>query len=321
MTSFEDQIRDIGYKGKIVKSATVRKIANDIHKLYELVYDVDTNFTWKKYQTMLLDPELLMEGLDEMSGRKGKHITLNTKIGYMASILTAMKSFELENTSAFGDYQKRYKFLQDQRIVINKQAPPTLEIDRKQIEEVVEKQTDPRYWLLLKLYTIYNFRLEVATLEQITEEEFDPASIASFEERNFIVTGNNLRFVFNKYKTSGKYGSRTVMIEKGVFRDRLLEYLKEREGDDFIFFEEIMDEEWDSQAEAKEKVFTRLTNNLSKILQRTFQKEGLEVNATKLAKMIESEAWKSGDIKLIQKIADQRGHSVETAAKVYVIAK
>jgi hypothetical protein len=45
----------------------------------------------------------------------------------------------------------------------------------------------------------------------------------------------------------------------------------------------------------------------------------MDLNATKLAKLIESEAWESGDIKQIQKVAQQRGHQVATAGKVYDI--
>ena len=318
--NFEDQIREIGYRGKVVKTATIKKITNDIYKLYEAIYDSSPEGV--DFWTMLLDHDTVLEALEGLEGRKGKHVSLNTKIGYLGSILTAMKSLEHEETQSYIEYQHKYRNLQDQRIVDTKKNPPVLEISREQVDAVVEKnRSNRRLWLLLKLYTTYNFRLEVATLEQISEEEYDPNEIPDYKERNFIVTGPALRFVFNKYKTSGRYGERVIMIEDGEFRAYLLEYLKQRENSDFIFFEEIQDEEWSSLSEAKEKVLTRLSNNLSKILQRTFKKEGLDLNATKLAKLIESEAHKSGDLKLIQKVARDRGHSVDTGSKVYDIVK
>jgi nucleoside diphosphate kinase len=324
--NFEDKVREIGYKGKVVKTATITKIKNDIYKMYDVIYESSPEGV--DFWTMLLDHETVLEALDELKvppkrANSGKNISLNTKIGYLSSILVTMKSLGQEESDSYTQYQQKYQDLQDQRTVDTKKNPPSEIISREQVDAVVEKnRSNRRLWLLLKLYTTYNFRLEVATLEQISQEEYEHKDeIPDYKERNFIVTGPVLRFVFNKYKTSGKYGERTIMIEDGEFRAYLLEYLKERENSDFIFFEEIQDEEWSSLSEAKEKVLTRLSNNLSKILQRTFKKEGLDLNATKLAKLIESEAARTGDLKLIQKVAHDRGHTVETGSKVYDIVK
>jgi len=318
--SFEDQIKYVGYLGKSPKPATVRKVATDIKKLYEQIYDIDQNFHWKKYQVMLMDPEVLLEGLDEMKGRKDTQISLNTRIGYLQSCLIGLKSFGLQDSIPYQVLNEVFMDYQTERIVEDKKNPPTLQMNRQEIETVVEKhKNNLKKWILLKLYTTYNFRLEVATLEQVSEEEFSDG-LPDYKLRNFIVVGPSLRFVFNKYKTSGRYGTRTIVIEDGEFKDLLLEFLQTRDKKEFVFFEMNWEKiEATSEEERRDKVFTRLANNLSKFIQRTFKDEGMDLNATKLAKLIESEAWESGDIKQIQKVAQQRGHKVETAGKVYAI--
>ena len=320
--SFEDQIKYVGYAGKSPKPATIRKVARDINKLYEQIYDIDQHFHWKKYQVMLMDPEVLLEGLDEMKGRKDAQLSLNSRIGYLQSVLIGLKSFGLEGGIPYEVIHEVFTDYQTERIMEDKKNPPTLEINRAEIEKVVEKHKhNLKKWLILKLYTTYNFRLEVATLEQISEEEFSEG-LPDYKLRNFIVTGPSLRFVFNKYKTSGKYGTRTIVIEDGEFKDRLIDFLKMRDKKEFVFFEMNWEKiEATSVEERRDKVFARLANNLSKFIQRTFKDEGMEINATKLAKLIESEAWASGDLKMVQKVAQQRGHNVFTAGKVYAINK
>jgi len=320
MNEFEALIQNVGYAGREVKHNTLRKIAGDLEKLYGTMYEIDENFHWKKYRAMLMDYEQVLEAIDEMKGRKSEGLSLNTKISYLQSCLTGLKSFGLEDTVAFEDLNTTFINLQTERIIQGKKEPPSLEIDRKAVEEIVEKYKDhPKTWILLKLYTIYNFRLEVATLEQISEEEFSE-DIPHLKLRNFIVTGKNLRFVFNKYKTSGKYGTRTIMIEKGEFSDALEKFLGGRDKSEFVFFEPNWEKiEEEDEGVRRDKVFTRLANNLSKFVQRTFKKHGLDLNATKLAKLIESEAWATGDPNLIAKVANQRGHLIETAGKVYDI--
>ena len=318
--SFEDQIKYVGYAGKSPKPATIRKVARDIKNLYEQIYDIDQNFHWKKYQVMLMDPEVLLEGLDEMKGRKDAQLSLNSRIGYLQSCLIGLKSFGLEGGSPFEVINEVYMDYQTERIMEDTKNPPTLDINREEIDKVVEKHKhNLKKWLILKLYTTYNFRLEVATLEQISEEEFSEG-LPDYKLRNFIVVGPSLRFVFNKYKTSGRYGTRTIVIEDGEFKDRLIDFLKTRDKKEFVFFEMNWEKiEATNVEERRDKVFVRLANNLSKFIQRTFKEEGMEINATKLAKLIESEAWATGDLKLVQKVAQQRGHKVETAGKVYAI--
>ena len=318
--SFEDQIKFVGYAGKSPKPATIRKVTQDIKKLYEQIYDIDQNFHWKKYSVMLMDPQVLLEGLDEMKGRKQEQLSLNTRIGYLQSCLIGLKSFGMEESIPFQVLNEVFQDYQTERILEDKKNPPQLEINRYEIEKVVEKHKDNiKKWLILKLYTTYNFRLEVATLEQISQEEFGEG-LPDYKLRNFIVVGPSLRFVFNKYKTSGRYGTRTIVIEDGEFKDKLLEFLQTRDKKEFIFFEMNWDKiEATSVEERRDKVFAQLANNLSKFIQRTFKDEGMDINATKLAKLIESEAWETGDIKQIQKVALQRGHKVETAGKVYAI--
>jgi hypothetical protein len=318
--SFEDQIKYVGYLGKSPKPATIRKVVQDIKKLYEQIYDIDQHFHWKKYQVMLMDPEVLLEGLDEMKGRKDAQLSLNTRIGYLQSCLIGLKSFGMENSIPFQVLNEVFTDYQTERIFEDKKNPPQLEMNRDEIEKVVDKHKgNPKKWLILKLYTIYNFRLEVATLEQISEAEFSE-ELPDYKLRNFIVVGPSMRFVFNKYKTSGRYGTRTIVIEDGEFKDRLLEFLQTRDKKEFVFFEMNWEKiEVTSEEERRDKVFARLANNLSKFIQRTFKEEGMDLNATKLAKLIESEAWETGDIKQIQKVAQQRGHKVETAGKVYAI--
>tara|TARA_R110000824_G_scaffold53444_3_gene147974 strand:- start:7139 stop:8110 length:972 start_codon:yes stop_codon:yes gene_type:complete len=320
--SFEDQIKYVGYAGKSPKPATIRKVARDIKNLYEQIYDIDQNFHWKKYQVMLMDPEVLLEGLDEMKGRKDAQLSLNSRIGYLQSCLIGLKSFGLEGGSPFEVINEVYMDYQTERIMEDTKNPPTLDINREEIDKVVEKHKhNLKKWLILKLYTTYNFRLEVATLEQISEEEFSEG-LPDYKLRNFIVVGPSLRFVFNKYKTSGRYGTRTIVIEDGEFKDRLIDFLKTRDKKEFVFFEMNWEKiEATNVEERRDKVFVRLANNLSKFIQRTFKEEGMEINATKLAKLIESEAWATGDLKLVQKVAQQRGHKVETAGKVYAINK
>ena len=148
--SFEDQIKYVGYLGKSPKPATVRKVATDIKKLYEQIYDIDQNFHWKKYQVMLMDPEVLLEGLDEMKGRKDAQISLNTRIGYLQSCLIGLKSFGLQDSIPYQVLNEVFMEYQTERIVEDKKNPPTLQMNRQEIETVVEKhKNNLKKWISL----------------------------------------------------------------------------------------------------------------------------------------------------------------------------
>jgi hypothetical protein len=69
MNEFETLIKNVGYEGREVKHNTIRKVAGDLEKLYGTMYEIDENFHWKKYRSMLMDYEQVLEAIDEMKGR------------------------------------------------------------------------------------------------------------------------------------------------------------------------------------------------------------------------------------------------------------
>jgi hypothetical protein len=180
----------------------------------------------------------------------------------------------------------------------------------QQVSDIVSKYlkdgSDLDFKIILKIYTTYPFRLEVADLQYLrTLHQYK----ASMKEGNYIVKKSRPRntffFSFNDYKTKDVYGERKIDINDRELINLLNEKTKNMEGHENLFGENGL-----------------LRNTMSKRIALFFEKQGLPgVNPTNLTKMVikhHYDKMDSGLRETQERLAKERGHSVGTQMMIYM---
>ena len=166
-----------------------------------------------------------------------------------------------------------------------------------------------RAYALFQIIAKYPFRLESATLERISQDDFDTLSDEDKGIRNYLIEGPNyMKFNFNGYKTNKKFGTREIQVDEELYQT-LTEYLT-MSDDDYVFFPGKDDV-------TLEKSQDKQRNNLSVWVKRLLKKNGINASTTDVTKLLISEIWDTGTTQDKIRFAMWRGHEPQTAAKVY----
>jgi hypothetical protein len=300
------------------KESSLEVISNNIRRLYIRCYDTEPEDI-SQIEYMVNDVQHTFACLQ--SPVDGKKLGLSTMLSYTNSLLVANDILGLQHAGTYGNLETE---LQVRRADIQRKNPvKETKINREQLNTILSDLKDLpktkgniRTNALFQIVAKYPFRLETATLENITQEDYD--KIEDKGVRNYLIDGKT--FAFYGYKTNRKYGSREIPITDEELLEALRLHLENVGPSDFIFFDGSKDGTYE-EGMTIEKIQAKQRNNLSLWIKRLLKKHGVDASATDITKLLISEIWDFGSTQEKIQFAMWRGHDVNTAAKVYATAK
>lgn len=240
----------------------------------------------------------------------GKKLSHSTMLSYTNSLLIANDLFELDLKQTYADLETQ---LQVRRADTQRKNPikntKISRVDLDDIREDLMTKGPLKNYILFYILTKYPFRLESATLKHIYYPDFQKLQDKGIT--NYLVVRDNesMMFSFNGYKTSKRYGSREIELDDTLIT-LFNEYLEDGQNDNqYLFYPEYEGTE--------EKIQDKMRNNLSVWTKRLLKKYGHNASATDITKLLISEVWDYGTTQDKIKYALWRGHTTDTAAKVY----
>ena len=301
---------------KMPSDTTIHKHARNLEKLhYQITGKIPSLIGQMKWMEDMPPEEVILQ-MKSMSGRNSEKIGLSTQQAYMFSILVGIR------TNDFTNFHQNdlYGFVWD--IVNNKNGfkkelndhkkdksdvfVPNYDLVKDIVSKYLKEGTDLDFKIILKIYTLYPFRLEVSDLQYLrTLHQYKTEN----KEHNYLVKKSRPRntffFSFNDYKTKDAYGERKIDINDTELKNLLIEKTKQMEGHEYLFGENGM-----------------LRNTMSKRIALFFDNQGIPgVNPTNLTKMVIKHHYDKMDSGLRAKqeeLAAQRGHSVGTQMMIYM---
>lgn len=301
---------------KMPSDTTIHKHARNLEKLhYQITGKIPSLIGQMKWMEDMPPEEVILQ-MKSMSGRNSEKIGLSTQQAYMFSILVGIR------TNDFTNFHENdlYGFVWD--IVNNKNGfkkelndhkkdksdvfVPNYDLVKDIVSKYLKEGTDLDFKIILKIYTLYPFRLEVSDLQYLrTLHQYKTEN----KEHNYLVKKSRPRntffFSFNDYKTKDAYGERKIDINDTELKNLLIEKTKQMEGHEYLFGENGM-----------------LRNTMSKRIALFFDNQGIPgVNPTNLTKMVIKHHYDKMDSGLRAKqeeLAAQRGHSVGTQMMIYM---
>ncbi len=233
-----------------------------------------------------------------------------------------VKIYEAKRDLLNAEYDKQKgQNTPSQNIVLDKITPQ--HIDKMLFEMSKDLKTRQTFmaYTMIQIYKYYQFRNDVAGMEVFLNDKFDEIDIDERQDNNYIVIGKppeSMSFVLNNYKTSKKYGEKTIEIQQQELRQIIHNWISYKVNMDMkkIEKEVVYLFDWNTG--------TPLTrNDISHLLSDTFNKYlGYSISSTLLRKIygnIPDDVNKASDEE-IQKVIDEAvisGHSVKTKGSVY----
>ena len=317
MTDKETLIDIIKKARPNVKDSTIKMYTANLTKLKKLFDSEDYKF--------LKDPEKVNEKLGDL------HYT--TKRNYYNAILIYLMAIAKDDKDMKEDpLIIKYNEMRDQGnqtyqdnqatgVISDKQKASFVPIEEinKMIEEMGQEIKDQKIkkkadltakdkaliqsYILFNIYTRLPLRNDVAGMETINKRSYNKLSQEEKKSKNHLVVNKNTIFMeLNKFKTSAKYESIKIPIEKDL--EKLLRFYIRVNGMGVLF------------KSGTGKALTR--NELSKLLiKETKKRMGKSISTTMLRKIYLSSKY--ADVKEdMENDAKIMGHSVATGQSVYV---
>lgn len=251
----------------------------------------------------------------------------NTQLGYFSAILAFyetttidtnkkenIKFWENERSKNNDAYQKEKEdgILpkgQEQNMVKKSVITKLIKKTKEDLKLKPEKQLN-QILIFLVNYSLYPFRNELATIKLGMMIDFNEEP-EKYKEGNWLIMSPkpfSLKYVFNEYKTAGKYQQRVIDIHNPTIRNLYKKFLKTYD------------------IKIGEPVFTLVNNepmnnlNLTKTLQRYTEKTiGKKISTTILRKIYYGDKYNKEDFEKLKEDAKVAGHSVNTAQNIYII--
>lgn len=301
---------------KMPTKSTIDKHARNLEKLHEHITGRKPTIIGQMSWLIDLEPEEVLLQMKSLKGRNTETIGLSAQQAYMFSILVAIRTNDfdnyhkndlyglvfdvLNNKNGFKKELKEHKENKENVFVPNYQLITDI------VSKYIREGPDLDFKIILKIYTTYPFRLEVADLKFIKTLHHYKTTL---KEGNYIVKrsrpSTNFFFSFNDYKTKETYGERKIFIKDKQLTNLLIEKTKNMDGNQNLFGENGM-----------------LRNTMSKKIALFFENQGVpNVNPTNLTKMVIKHYYDQMDTGLREKqeeLAQQRGHSISTQMMIYL---
>jgi hypothetical protein len=301
---------------KMPTDATINKHVRNLEKLHHKITGntpaMVAQLTWLND----MEPEEVLHQMSDLEGRNSEKIGLSAQQAYMFSILVGIRAMNFENFHENDLYALTWDILNNKDgfkkdLMLHKKDKENVYVPNYQhvsdiVNKYVKEGSDLDFKIILKIYTIYPFRLEVADLEYLrTLHQYKTAD----KKGNYLVKKSRPKdsffFSFNDYKTKETYGERKIEIKDKGLLDLLVLKTKNMKGHENLFGENGI-----------------LRNTMSKRISLFFDNQGLpNVNPTNLTKMVIKHHYDQMDTGLREKqeeLAAQRGHSVSTQMMIYL---
>lgn len=296
---------------------TINKYLSDIRKLAPKDY---TDMLWANDSAMVAG--------------KLSDFKPNTQRNYYNSLLVGLYASGMEKGSGIAkiyeakrdllnaeyDKNKGMNTKSQQEVLKNVSAKDIDNMLRLMEKDLRTRQTHMAY-AMINIYKYYQFRNDVAGMEIFPNKIFDEIDEVERSEHNYLVLGKppeSMSFVLNNYKTSKKYGEKTIEIENLNLQVILKDWIKYKINGDWSKLENkvIYLFDW-----ATGNPLSR--NDISHLLTEQFQKYlGYNISTTLLRKIygnIPTDINDASDeeMKEVIKQANASGHSVQTKGAVY----
>ena len=247
----------------------------------------------------------------------------NTQLSYFSAILAFYETKQEKENILFWEEQRTnnneiYQKEKDEGVLPKGQEENMVKksvitkLIKKTKEDLQLKPDKQLNQILIFLvnYSLYPFRNELATIKLGMMIDFneDPEK---YREGNWLIMSPKpyeLKYVFNEYKTAGKYEQRVIDIHNSSIRNLYKKFIKR-------YFVKLGG-----------PVFTLVNNepmnnlNLTKTLQRYTEKTiGKKISTTILRKIYYASKYSKQDFEKLKEDAKIAGHSVYTAQNIYII--
>jgi len=204
---------------------TINKYLSDIRKLAPKDY---TDMLWANDSAMVAG--------------KLSDFKPNTQRNYYNSLLVGLYASGMEKGSGIAkiyeakrdllnaeyDKNKGMNTKSQQEVLKNVKASDIDNMLRMMEKDLRTRQTHMAY-AMINIYKYYQFRNDVAGMEIFPNKIFDEIDEIERSEHNYLVLGKppeSMSFVLNNYKTSKKYGEKTIEIENPNLQVVLKEWIK-----------------------------------------------------------------------------------------------
>tara|TARA_R100000541_G_scaffold21540_1_gene31498 strand:+ start:73 stop:1008 length:936 start_codon:yes stop_codon:yes gene_type:complete len=291
------------------KQSSLDQISNNIRRLYTKCYGIEPEDI-TQIEGMIEDTAHTFACLQ--SDWNGKKLGYSTMLSYTNAILIANDIFDLELSGTYGALETELQVRrEDQK---RKNPIQTTKISREELDVVLEdlkenakSKAGIKNYCLFQIIAKYPFRLETATLETISQSDFD--NLEDKGIRNFLIVEDNyMKFNFNGYKTNKKYGTREIQVDDEL-RETLKLHLKDKKEKHVFFIPK--------DNLTLEKAQDKQRNNLSLFTKRLLEKYEIKASTTDITKLLITEIWNEGSTQDKIRFAMWRGHEVQTAARTY----
>jgi len=301
---------------KMPSETTISKHASNILNLSKQFYSIAEEEKPLSDDWLLnSDIDTLFEKIKKMPGKNGNPIGLSAQQSYLFSTLVGIRTLDFDNFHKNNLFISINKLLKEdkgltQQLYEHKRSKSDELPDYDKIQELVNTHladnktyAHKRLNLILRIYMLYPFRLEVADLIYIKGKK---------EYKNLDKKGNYLVkdssgyfFSFNDYKTADTYKERVIRIENTLLRARLNSFIKENE------------------ISSGERLWSDLSRNtMTKQITKFFSDRGIKnVSPTTLTKLLIRDAYEKmpQGLKEVQaELARQRGHGIQTQLEIYL---
>jgi len=296
---------------------TIAKYLADVRKLAPPNYE---NMLWAN------DSEMVAEKL--------KKFKPTTQRNYYNSLLVCLYASGMEKGKGIAEvYEAKRDLLNaeydkmkgqntpSQQEVLKNVSAETIDNMLRTMEKDLKTRQTHMAYAMINIYKFYQFRNDVAGMEVFPNDIFDEIEEDERSNTNYLVLGKppeSMSFVLNKYKTSKKYGEKTIQIEHPELQTILKNWIRYKINGDWSKLENkvIYLFDW-----ATGNSLSR--NDISHLLSETFQKYlGYSISTTLLRKIynnIPTDINEASDdeMKELIKQAHASGHSMQTKGAVY----
>lgn len=297
------------------KEASHKQYVRCIKKLYQKKDETFDNIE------LIKDRELVVELTAEFA--------TSTRRNYYTACANVLRleepNDEITDTIKFYEtevqkYNGKYKKEQETGIISDKQEEQ-FSIGIEGIIDMLIKMeknldNDRTYlcWLVFQILMRHPLRNEVVTLKKISYSNFKKLKLEAGEAGdNYLVIPANIyknpiKIVSTNYKTSGKYGIKTINIEDKQLRKMIMNYIKHtgdvRDGEALFRLDD---------KDVDEKTLTNLLLYHSK----AFTPNGVSISTTIFTKILLSHKFADVSFQM-KKAAIDRGHSIGTQGATYI---
>ena len=309
MTFIETIKKEINEKRKL-RPSSLNAYASNMNKLHKLMFDKEINGL-----DFLKNKKKVMETIE---GKK-----LSTRKTYLAAIVVTLMAFDkdedlikyyrdemedlakqfnadMEEQKKSDTQDKNWVSLAALRKVMRKYRNELNEkgIFKKEADELTNKEFDLlQKWIVSSLYILDEnppLRNDYI-METISNKNYEKLSEEEKREKNYLVikSRNNKMFSLGEYKTSGKYGTKTIPVGKKL-NSALNIWLKFNKTGHLLL-------------NSKREPMT--ANGLTKYLQKTFSPTGKNISSSMIRHIFISDKFPAQN-KEKEEVAEKMAHSV-----------